>query len=74
MEPHRLNIPLERDNTIIEAVWFTNPTTGADCIGIVTVQTFDETKQYIGIGHGLNEEADAVRIAKFGSRYYKGIY
>ncbi len=68
-----LNILLEDGSIIIESIWFTNMTTGTGCIGIVTVNNGMETKSYIGLGYGKDEEEDAIRIAKFGSRFIKEI-
>jgi hypothetical protein len=68
-----LNILLEDGSVITEAIWFTNMTTGTGCIGIVTITSQFETKSYIGLGDGQNEEDDAIKIAKFGSRFIKGM-
>jgi hypothetical protein len=67
------NIQLEDGSILTEVIWFTNPTTETGCIGIVTVNNGKETKSYIGLGYGKNEVEDSIRIAKFGSRFIKGM-
>lgn len=55
---------------VIDSVWFTS---GAHCIGIVRIKTeFGETKYYIGVGAGHDQEADEQHIAHFGARFPDG--
>jgi hypothetical protein len=61
---------------ILDALWFTNSTINRftpyddSCIGVVAVETYAPTgewKCYIGLGAGVNVEADKQQIARHGS-------
>jgi len=52
---------------IVDKMWFTSNNT----VGIVVVDNGFEMKAYIGVGSGLNEEADALWIAQHGARVHK---
>lgn len=70
----RINIETQLGKTIVDAVWFTNPTIPTlgdtqSCIGIVTVVIDGEEKTYIGLGRGASEEDDARHIIEWGSPF-----
>lgn len=55
----------------IENKWWFTPGQGP-CIGVVSVvNDVGERRLYIGTGDGLSEEADARKIAAWGTRVHK---
>ena len=57
---------------IIDAIWYSPQTHSGLCVGIVLVDTGFGHKAYIGVGTGINEEADKALIAAQGARFNHG--
>jgi hypothetical protein len=64
-----MNLTTETGFTITDVLWYT-PITG-ECIGIVTGKSAEgELKRYIGVGFGVDEDSDALDIARHGAKFY----
>ena len=67
-----MNIVTPSGFIIIDVSWFT-PMQGS-IVGIVRgVNDSGKEKYYIGTGDGFSESADALRIARYGARFYPGM-
>lgn len=59
-------IQVSGDVKVADAIWFTP---GGTTLGIVRVVTPFETKYYIGVGKGYDENLDATHIAMYGTPF-----
>lgn len=59
---------------IIKTIWYSLFTKNSHAVGIVTVDTGEEIKCFIGTGEGKSSKKDAKRIVENGFRFYPGIF
>lgn len=59
---------------IIKTIWYSLFTKNSHAVGIVTVDTGEEIKCFIGTGEGKSSKKDAKRIVENEFRFYPGIF